>query len=355
VADLKECSLSQVSARGTGANLGHPATRPSSALGSVGGEGKWASLQPSSGLEVRQWSVITVTPHPTDLFGMHASVDGLAVYLDLFAVKELAKGDPARRKRFISLLDRGVEILFSVANAAELSGPQGASFDKMRAFLDDIGPRWFPVEFDPYVCIQRERELKDPLTCCFSERLLKAFTATEIRQSTSIKIDELPTSLPPDFFRLGLFMEWLAPQRQDIRARKRELGRRLKDEIMEHRAKHEKDQSWLDAHFPVLPFRGASPATFVHVNVVRQLILESKSHVIVPNDGIDFAQAVIGSAYASVATLDKHWKRRIEMLPKPNRVARIYYQQELDRMVRDIERQLDRVALERGRAVSTAS
>jgi hypothetical protein len=284
---------------------------------------------------------------------MHASVDGPAAYLDLFAVKELAKGDPARRKRFISLLDRGVEVLFSVANAAELSGPQGASFDKMRAFLDEIGPRWFPVEFDPYICIQREREVRDPLTCCFSERLLKTFAATEIRRSAGIRIGELPTSLPRDFFRLGLFMEWLAPQREAIKARKRELGERLRGEIMEHRAKHEKDPSWLDAHFPVLPFRAESPATFVHVNIVRQLILESRSHVIVPNDGIDFAQAVIGSAYASVATLDKHWKRRIEMLPKPNRVARIYYQQGLDQMVRDIERQLDRVALERGRGVST--
>jgi hypothetical protein len=139
--------------------------------------------------------VITITSHPTELFGMHASVDGLPVYLDLFAIKELAKGNPARRKRFISLLNRGVEILFSVANAAELSGPQGASFDRMLAFLDEIGPRWFPVEFDPYVCIQRERELSDPLTYCFSERLLKTFTATEIRRSSNIKIEELPASL----------------------------------------------------------------------------------------------------------------------------------------------------------------
>jgi hypothetical protein len=148
-------------------------------------------------------------------------------------------------------------------------------------------------------------------------------------------------------------MEWLAPQREDIRARKRELGRRLKDQIMKHRAKYEKDPSWLDAHVPVSPFRAESPATFVYVNIVRRLILEARSHVIMPNDGIDFGQAVIGSAYASAATLDKHWKRRIEMLPKPNQVARIYYQQELDRMVGDIERQLDRVALQRGRSMST--
>ena len=111
----------------------------------------------------------------------------------------------------------------------------------------------------------------------------------------------------------------------------------------------------MDAHFPKLPFKTESPATFVYINVVRQLILESRSRVIVPNDGIDFAQAVIGSAYASVATLDKHWKRRIEMLPKPNRVARIYYQQELDHMVRDIEGRLDQLARQRGRAVSSVS
>lgn len=45
----------------------------------------------------------------------------------------------------------------------------------------------------------------------------------------------------------------------------------------------------------------------------------------------------MGSAFASVATLDKHWKRRIERLPKPNQLAHIYYEPELDTMVSDIE------------------
>lgn len=31
-----------------------------------------------------------------------------------------------------------------------------------------------------------------------------------------------------------------------------------------------------------------------------------------PNDGIDFGQAMVASAYATVATLDKSWKRRVE-------------------------------------------
>jgi hypothetical protein len=294
--------------------------------------------------------MITIKPHPTELFGMHASAEGLTVFLDNFAIKELAKGDPARRKRFIATLDRGVEVMFSVANAAELSGPQGRSFDRLRAFLDEIGPHWFPVEFDPQLCIERERQSKDPATCCFSERLLKSFAATYIRRS-DIKIADLPAALPTDFLRLGLFMDWLAPQRQEIIESKAQLGKRLKDQIAEHRAEYEKDSRWLDVKFPELPFRADCPATFVHVNMVRLLILESRSRSIMPNDGIDFGQAVVGSAYASVATLDKAWKRRVTMLPQPNKLARIYYGQELDQMVQDIERHLDQFALLRGRTL----
>ena len=56
-----------------------------------------------------------------------------------------------------------------------------------------------------------------------------------------------------------------------------------------------------------------------------------------PGEGIAFCRAVIGSAFSTFATLDKKWKRRIEMLPKPNRLARIYYSAQLDLLVDDIE------------------
>jgi hypothetical protein len=45
----------------------------------------------------------------------------------------------------------------------------------------------------------------------------------------------------------------------------------------------------------------------------------------------------MASTFASFATLDKHWKRRIEGLPRPNGLARIYSGTELDAMVADIE------------------
>ena len=105
--------------------------------------------------------MITVSPHPTELFGMRASVDGLTVFLDNFAIIDLAKRNPDRRKRFIATLNRGVDVLFSVSNAAELSGPQGDSFTIVREFLDEIGTHWFPVEFDPYECMKREKQQQD--------------------------------------------------------------------------------------------------------------------------------------------------------------------------------------------------
>lgn len=283
---------------------------------------------------------------------MHVSANGLVVFLDNFAIKELAKGNPARRKRFIAALDRGVEVMFSIANAAELSGPQDKSFDNMRAFVDEIGPHWFPVELDPHICIDRERKLNDLAACCFSESLLKVFAATYIKKF-NINIADLPRVLPADFFRLGLFMDWLAPQRQEIIESKKLFDTKLKNQIVEHRAKYENDPLWLELKFPELPFKSNCPATFTYVNLVRLLILESKSRVLMPNDGIDFSQAVIASAYASMATLDKHWKRRVMMLPRPNQLARIYYAQELDQMVRDIEGHLDNLALQRGYVLSS--
>ena len=75
---------------------------------------------------------------------VNASVSGPVVYLDSWAIGYLAEGDLQRRRRFIEAM-RGMDLLFSVTNAAELSGPQGRSADMVRAFLDEIGPRWVPV------------------------------------------------------------------------------------------------------------------------------------------------------------------------------------------------------------------
>ena len=75
---------------------------------------------------------------------LNASVNGPVVYLDNWAFIELAKKDPSRRKRFLDAIRSGAEVLFSVTNAAELSGPQGRSAEAVKAFLDELGPHWYP-------------------------------------------------------------------------------------------------------------------------------------------------------------------------------------------------------------------
>lgn len=137
-------------------------------------------------------------------------------------------------------------------------------------------------------------------------------------------------------------MDWLAPQRDSLAATKAQMDDALIEQIKAHRAKHDADPLWLDTEFPeLLPFRTDRPATFTYVNLVRLLILEAKAFRLGRNNGMDFYQAVIGSAFASVATLDSHWKRRIEALPKPNGLAKVYCSPHLDDMVDEIERNLD--------------
>ena len=279
-----------------------------------------------------------------DLF---ISVNGPAVYLDNFAMKELAKGDASRRQRFLAAVNRGAELLFSVANAAELTGFQDGSFREVREFLEEIGPHWFPVELNPYVVVERELSGRRSDQSCFSDKFMRDY----LRYRSGGR--PLKENVSKDFFRLGPIMDWLAPQRDSIARGKADMDKKLIGTIGEHRAKYEADPQWLETAFPALPGTATPPATFVYKNLIRTLILESKGYRLTRNDGIDFCQAVIASAFTSFATLDKPWKRRIESLPKPNNMARIYYAQELDSMVADIDSALSRIALVRGSQLTT--
>src|SRR5580704_2443311 len=66
--------------------------------------------------------VVTIT----DAYHMlKASVNGIPIYLDNFAMISLAKGDISLRQRFVAALHNGADLLFSTANGIEISGTQG--------------------------------------------------------------------------------------------------------------------------------------------------------------------------------------------------------------------------------------
>src|SRR6266550_7520844 len=164
---------------------------------------------------MQNFCMIRATAKPDGpIFTMHASVAGPVVYLDNWAIYDLAEGDASRRRRFIAAVNTGMDLLFSVTNAAELAGPKGASADATRAFLDAIGPRWFPAELSPVDVIQREVTGQYGAGSCIAERFLKSYAAHRIRSCApgSGKVIDLS----PDFFRLGTLLDYLGPQRESI-------------------------------------------------------------------------------------------------------------------------------------------
>src|SRR5580700_3707873 len=91
----------------------------------------------------RRIPMISATSNPGSAFTLNASVSGTVVYLDNWAIGELAEGDRSIRRRFVAAIRSGIDVLFSVTNVAELSGPQGKSVKATKSFLNEIGPRWF--------------------------------------------------------------------------------------------------------------------------------------------------------------------------------------------------------------------
>lgn len=257
---------------------------------------------------------------------INAAVSGLAIYLDNWAVIDLAKEDLSRRKRFIAALSNsGADLMFSVANAAELAGPQGKSFDAAKSFLNEVGPNWFPVELNPFKVVERESNGASRAESCLSQDFMNAYFRD--RTSSYSPGSGRVIDLSRDFFSLGAVLDWVA-QSGKIRKRSAEFDEEMKQAVRGARGRKP---------IPPLPFDPSRPATFACVNLMRTLIVEAKAYQVKKGDGMDFCHAVVGSAFASVATLDKQWKRRVEGLPKPNGLARIYSKPELDTMVADIE------------------
>jgi hypothetical protein len=267
------------------------------------------------------------------LFTINASVSGGGVSLDNWAFINLAKGDPSRRQRFLSAIHSGIEVLFSVTNAAELSGPQGRSADVVRAFLDEIGPHWFPAKHDVTEVIKLEMEGKSPDAVCIDGDFLKSYVADRLRPYTPGCGNVI--DLSGDFFRLGALLDRVGPQRESIYESSARFDELLKNKMTAVSALSKRDSLLLDKQFPWIPFDSARPACFVYFNLFRIMAADASS--LKKGDGMDFCHTVMATAFASFATLDKQWKRRVDSLPKPNRLARIYGPSELDQMVTDME------------------
>jgi len=215
------------------------------------------------------------------------------VYLDNDSLIELAKGTASRRQRFVDSLRQGGTLLFSLTNAADITGPQGASADAVRAFLDTVGAYWVPLELNPYTVADREKEgLIDRAPV--SEGFMEAYftrRAYDLSPGGTKVLD-----LSETFFRLGAVLDWAQEERDAIRNDARHIDQALRDRVTQTRIEYEKDPISLDHELPPIPFDTRRPATFVLIHLLRMLVVEAKAFQFKDNDGLDFCHAVLAAS-----------------------------------------------------------
>ena len=272
----------------------------------------------------------------SDRVTIRATVRRCGVYLDNHSIIALAKGNAERRNRILRSFEMGADLMFSPVNAAEIIGPEyQSSLLPVRAFLDGVGPHWFPVEgADVMEVIRREAAGADRPTACTSSWFLnQVFAGLNIFEHGEQRFEVVE----PKFFRLSFVLDWLHPQRADIRRRLSEFDDKLLSTLGELRRGYERNPRGFEELLPQKQYDERRPATFAFESLLRGLVYEAKAFQLKKGDGADLCHAVTASAFANFATLDKHWKRRVCGLPKPNGLAKIYYEPELDRLVTDVE------------------
>lgn len=272
--------------------------------------------------------------HPS----LEGSVNGIAIFLDNWAIKTLAKSNPELGERFIAAVHKGAGVIFSMNNAIEALGPQGKSSDAFKAFLNRLGPHWYPMTANYLQVIEREDQGLSRSECGYDGEMLvtyfKSRTANNTRGSGTV-ID----LSSEQFFQLGSIIEFSEDSRDHFVEQSAEFDRMLKDYVRQLRAKFKKNPAWLDTALPSVPFHPAHAARFAFVHLMRELITDA-GYQIEKGDAMDMGNAIIASAFSNFATLDKQWKRRVENLPKPNQNPRVYPQPELEDMVTDLENAL---------------
>ena len=261
----------------------------------------------------------------------------IGVYLDNDSLYELAvtKGRELRRQRFVDALRRGGTLLFSFTNALEVAGLMGQSASAVRAFLDSVGSYWVPLKMNPFKVIEME-ELGLSDQAPISEEFMKGYVE-ERAYDLSLQGRKLLDLSTETFFCLGAVLDWMQENRDSIRDNTRRIEGLLRDQLIRFRDDYEKDCTSLDRQLPPVPFDSRKPATFVATHLLRKLVIESKAFQFKDGDGPDFCHAVLAAAYGSIVTLDKQWKRRVENLPTPNRLAKVYYRPEVDQLVDMVE------------------
>jgi len=250
--------------------------------------------------------------------------DRVGVYLDNDVVSELARpGD--LRDRFVTALRRRGTLLFSFANAIEVS-----ISNNVRSFLDDLGPEWIPLALSPWDVVRREQAGAGP-SAPVSERFVTSFFQQRAYQLSPNGSHLLDLSAEA-FFRLSAVVDWVRNDPASARD-SAQIDQALLDRVALERAAYDARPAALDESVPAVAFDASRPAMFALFHLLRALVIEARAYQLGAHDGLDLCHAVLAASYAQIATLDRQWKRRVEGLPRPHDLATVYYRAEVETLV----------------------
>ena len=188
---------------------------------------------------------MSIDAGPDGLPVIVAKLEGVAVYLDNWAIIELANGDPKRRERFVKALKACGSLMFSFTNSIELGEAEGQPSERVRAFLDEVGAHWLPIELNPWTVMNREVRGQTNPPPCISLRFIETFARDRMYEQSpgGSKLVDLS---PENFFKLTSVMKWANAKKDETRKDTDEIDATLIKRVTEEHAEHKKDTTHLD-------------------------------------------------------------------------------------------------------------
>jgi hypothetical protein len=236
-----------------------------------------------------------------------------AVYLDHDSLGEIAR-NADRRRRFLDIWTRKGELLFSWANALDISAPQEGSAQAIKELLEAIGPYWVPLEINPWKVVRKENgEEPSSGTPCVSESFLSGYFL-RLRDEVS---------------NLGRVVDLIQEDRDAVQQHLTELKTQANQMVQTFRDGYRRDRTSPDRVLPALPNDPARPAAHT-VRALERLVTSQLGFQWTLNDGVDFMHASVAATCADFLLLDRQWKRRVMEVAPSKSYRWVFYRHELD-------------------------
>ncbi len=236
-----------------------------------------------------------------------------AVYLDHDSLGEIARNE-ARRCRFLDIWTRKGELLFSWANALDVSGPQEGSAQAIKELLEAIGPHWVPLEINPWK-VARKESGQEPSsgTPCVSESFLGGYFLR----------------LRDEVTNLGRVVDLIHEDRDGAQQHLTDLKTQANQMVQTFRDQYQRDRTSLDRVLPVITNEPTRPAAHM-LRALERLVTSQLGFQWTLNDGVDFMHASVAATCADFLLLDRQWKRRVMEIAPPRAYRWVFYRHELD-------------------------